>query len=74
MHRLSQRALLGVAVAVLVLSATACSATSSATSSSIAPGSSTSSPLTMHAANGSVHIEKKPTAIISLSPTATEML
>jgi iron complex transport system substrate-binding protein len=31
-------------------------------------------PVTVHAANGSVRITARPTAIVSLSPTATEML
>lgn len=31
-------------------------------------------PITVHAANGSVTIRTRPTAIVSLSPTATEML
>ncbi len=31
-------------------------------------------PVTVHAANGAVTIESRPTAIVSLSPTATEML
>ena len=31
-------------------------------------------PVTVHAANGSVRIAARPTAIVSLSPTATEML
>jgi iron complex transport system substrate-binding protein len=39
-----------------------------------AGASGTSYPLTVHAANGSVTIPSRPTAIVSLSPTATEML
>ena len=31
-------------------------------------------PVTVHAANGAVKVESRPTAIVSLSPTATEML
>src|SRR5689334_9523403 len=31
-------------------------------------------PVTVHAANGSVTIASRPTSIVSLSPTATEML
>jgi len=31
-------------------------------------------PVTVHASNGTVHITSRPTAIVSLSPTATEML
>jgi iron complex transport system substrate-binding protein len=40
-----------------------------------AAGAATSSfPTTVHAANGKVKIASRPTAIVSLSPTATEML
>jgi iron complex transport system substrate-binding protein len=35
---------------------------------------STAYPLTVHAANGNVRITSRPTAIVSMSPTATEML
>ena len=39
------------------------------------PGKAASSfPVTVTAANGSVHLDKRPGAILSLSPTATEML
>jgi iron complex transport system substrate-binding protein len=37
-------------------------------------GGGGSFPLTVHAANGAVRIKSRPTAIVSLSPTATEML
>src|SRR5258706_11986151 len=48
-------------------------------SKSISPGAlvatpSASFPVTLTAANGSVTIKAKPTSIVSLSPTATEML
>jgi iron complex transport system substrate-binding protein len=39
-----------------------------------AGAATTSYPLTVHAANGVVKITSRPTAIVSLSPTATEML
>jgi iron complex transport system substrate-binding protein len=39
-----------------------------------AASTSTAYPLTVHAANGNVKIASRPTAIVSLSPTATEML
>jgi cobalamin transport system substrate-binding protein len=38
------------------------------------PANSGAFPVTIKAANGSVHIASRPTAIISLSPSATEML
>lgn len=41
---------------------------------SAAAQSATGFPVTVHAANGSVKISSLPTAIVSLSPTATEML
>src|ERR1700732_4807101 len=43
--------------------------------SGIASASPSSSfPVTVHAANGVVRVTSRPTAIVSLSPTATEML
>jgi iron complex transport system substrate-binding protein len=61
--------------------AAACAACSSAASSSSAGASSASSgsagagfPVTVTTAGGTVHIAARPDAIVSLSPTATEML
>jgi iron complex transport system substrate-binding protein len=67
-------------VAVLATAATGCG--SSQTSSAGGGGSGSASrsaaagafPTMVMAANGAVHISKRPTAIVSLSPTATEML
>ena len=39
-----------------------------------AAGAAPAFPVTVHAANGAVRITARPTAIVSLSPTATEML
>ena len=52
---------LSVAVSVVALTGTSVSA-------------SMAFPVTVHAANGSVGVTSRPTAIVSLSPTATEML
>lgn len=46
----------------------------SATPPQAAGASGSQFPLTVHAANGAVKISSRPTAIVSLSPTATEML
>ena len=46
----------------------------SSTASSPTAGASSRFPVTVHAANGAVTVRSKPTAIVSLSPTATEML
>jgi iron complex transport system substrate-binding protein len=63
-----------VIVAVTVTGLTACGGSSSgqapASSSSIAAAF----PVTVRAANGPVTVPARPTAIVSLSPTATEML
>jgi len=79
------RSRLGLAVSVLALGgAAACgsagsaalSTTSSAPSTTLAPGNTAADafPITIGAANGRISIRSRPTAIISLSPTATEML
>jgi cobalamin transport system substrate-binding protein len=75
----SRRALAALVATLAALSAAACS--SSATPASSSAGGQTTTtgtaarfPVTVHAANGSVTIARKPTAIVSLSPTATEML
>ena len=64
--------------AVLTVAAAGCGSSppSSPTGSAQGSGSpaSGSFPTMVMAANGAVHISKRPTAIISLSPTATEML
>jgi iron complex transport system substrate-binding protein len=54
--------LLGTAVLVSLMGALPASAATS------------SFPVIVHAANGTVHVASRPTAIVSLSPTATEML
>jgi iron complex transport system substrate-binding protein len=72
MNRTRRYLLTLLATTLLMLSLAACS-TSSSSDATVDSGG-TSFPLTLHAANGTVHIEKRPTAIISLSPTATEML
>jgi iron complex transport system substrate-binding protein len=67
-----QRSLLlaaSVTPLLVTLSCTAALARTAASGSS-APGF----PVTVHTANGTVKIRAKPTAIVSLSPTATEML
>jgi len=60
---------------------TACASSGSTTAAgsmptpATTPGTSAAQfPVTVHAANGSVTIPVRPTAIVSLSPTATEML
>ena len=63
-----------LAVLSLVVLAPATAACSSSTAASTAAATSATFPVTLHAANGTVHIATKPKAVISLSPTATEML
>jgi iron complex transport system substrate-binding protein len=78
MRSLSHRLAAVAAAAALALSAVACGSSSSSTGS--APGGAAATagraafPAAINTANGAVHIKSRPTAIISLSPTATEML
>jgi iron complex transport system substrate-binding protein len=69
------RRALAALVAVVAAFTAACSSsghpTNSQSASTTAPAAF---PVTVHAANGSVTITRKPTAIVSLSPTATEDL
>jgi len=74
MRSLSHRLAAVAAAAALALSAVACG--SSGSSSGSAPGAAgrAAFPAVITTANGVVHIRSRPTTIISLSPTATEML
>src|SRR6266480_4241031 len=58
------------------MSPAACAACggSQPTTPAASPAAGGSFPATVSAANGAVHIGSRPTAIISLSPTSTEML
>jgi iron complex transport system substrate-binding protein len=71
MNNRSQRKLLAVC-AGLVLFAASCNSTSNGSTG--ANTTTGSFPVTVSAANGTVRIKARPDAIISLSPTATEML
>jgi iron complex transport system substrate-binding protein len=71
MSKKPQRALLGLCAVVPIVSALGCT---SPQTSAAPPHSGLSFPVTIHAANGTVTVRTKPTAIVSLSPTATEML
>jgi iron complex transport system substrate-binding protein len=72
MHKRSKRALLAVCAGLGLLVAS-CSSTSN-NSAGAAAASSGSFPATISAANGTVRVKARPDAIVSLSPTATEML
>jgi iron complex transport system substrate-binding protein len=72
MSKRSRRGLLTLCAGIGLLAA-ACSSTSNS-SSSTAAVSTGSFPTSISAANGMVHISARPHAIVSLSPTATEML
>ncbi|HEY6275089.1 MAG TPA: ABC transporter substrate-binding protein [Streptosporangiaceae bacterium] len=72
MRRSIRRSLSSV-IMVVALSVTACGSVTSTTSSTAgAPGGTF--PAVVHAVNGTVRLPKRPVAILSLSPTATEML
>lgn len=63
------------ALAALALACAACGSSSSPAASAGTPAASGGTfPVTIPAANGTVHIPARPTAIISLAPTLTEML
>jgi iron complex transport system substrate-binding protein len=77
MHQVLTRRLLAVALAGgLAAAAAACSssATKPPTGSSRSASASETFPVSVTAANGTVRVTKRPNAIVSLSPTATEML
>jgi iron complex transport system substrate-binding protein len=63
--------------AVLIAAAAGCGSSPASTPTSSGGGSSAASgafPVMVMTANGAVHISKRPTSIVSLSPTTTEML
>lgn len=77
MQVLTRRLPIFAIVAVLTTAAAGCGGThasSAGGSSASASAAAGAFPTMVMAANGAVHISKRPTAIVSLSPTATEML
>jgi iron complex transport system substrate-binding protein len=72
--RVPSRRLPAFAAAAALAAACAACGSSQAPSGTTSPAAASSFPATVTAANGAVHISSRPTAIISLSPTATEML
>ena len=74
MRSLSHRLAAAAAAAALALSAVACGSSGSSTGSSPGAAGRAAFPAVIKTANGVVHIRSRPTTIISLSPTATEML
>src|SRR5215470_14779661 len=75
MPQVPTRRLLAVALAA-GLTAAACSSTAAKTpaGSSRSASASGAFPVTVTAANGTVRVARRPSAIVSLSPSATEML
>ena len=63
--------LFGISIAVV---AAACTSDGEAGRDSTAPSTGTAFPVTLTTSNGEVTIDERPERIISLSPTATEML
>ena len=75
MRVLSRRLPPFAAAAALAVACAACGSSQAISSTASAAASGPGSfPTTVTAANGRVHIGSRPTAIISLSPTSTEML
>jgi iron complex transport system substrate-binding protein len=73
MRVLSRRLPALAAATVLAAACAACGGSQRATPTA-SPAGGSSFPATVSAANGAVHIGSRPKAIISLSPTSTEML
>ena len=73
MRVLSRRLPALAAATVLAAACAACGSSQPATPPA-SPAAGSSFPATVSAANGTVHIGSRPAAIISLSPTSTEML
>ncbi|HEX3794112.1 MAG TPA: ABC transporter substrate-binding protein [Acidimicrobiales bacterium] len=73
MLKTPKRAMLGIAAATLSLTAIGVGVGVGAPAVS-AGAATTTYPVTIKAANGNITIPARPTAIVSLSPTATEML
>jgi iron complex transport system substrate-binding protein len=73
MRVLSRRLPALAAVTVFAAASAACGSSQPATPPA-SPAAGSSFPATVSAANGAVHIGSRPTSIISLSPTSTEML
>lgn len=73
-HTVLRLAALAAALAALAGCSSSGTGTSPAAPTSAGTHSAAAFPVTIDAANGKVTIDKQPTAIVSLSPTATEML
>jgi iron complex transport system substrate-binding protein len=73
MRVLSRRLPALTAATVLAAACAACGSSQPATPAA-SPAAGSSFPATVSAANGAVHIGSRPTSILSLSPTSTEML
>ena len=73
MHERTKRLLLACCLGLGLLGA-ACSSTSAAGTGGSGSSGSATFPVTVDAANGAVRVPARPHAIVSLSPTATEML
>ncbi len=74
---LTRRLIVAAATAGLAVTACGSPATTAPTGGSGSSGQVTGSgtfPVSVTAANGTVHLSKRPGAILSLSPTTTEML
>jgi iron complex transport system substrate-binding protein len=80
MRSLTRRLAVLAAAAALTVTAAACSGTTQASNSGATSGASPAAragqafPVSIAAANGKVKVASRPAAIVSLSPTATEML
>jgi iron complex transport system substrate-binding protein len=76
MRALTRRLTALTIVAVLATAAAGCGSSGTGSATGSVPGDAASGafPTMVMTADGPVHIAKRPTAIVSLSPTATEML
>ena len=74
MRALSRQLPIPALAVVLAIACAACGSSSSPGTAAASAASSGTFPVTIAAANGTVHIPARPTAIISLAPALTEML
>jgi len=74
MRALSRQLPIPALAVALAIACAACGSSSSPGTAAASAASSGTFPVTIAAANGTVHIPARPTAIISLAPALTEML
>ena len=72
--RVLNRRLPALTIAAVLTAAAGCGSSPASTAGASSAAASGAFPVMVMTANGAVHISKRPTSIVSVSPTATEML